>query len=68
VRAGPEPRYPGLPDLREDALRLREALAAVIGEIDVADNPVRVAGRGYLERNLAREAQWQQDAYIGPRR
>ncbi|GLZ15949.1 hypothetical protein Acsp04_61840 [Actinomadura sp. NBRC 104425] len=68
VAREPEPRYPALPELQEDALRLRAALVSVIDAVPQEDHPVRVAARRYLRRQLEREQAWQQDAFTGPRR
>ncbi|MWA03226.1 hypothetical protein F8568_023175 [Actinomadura sp. LD22] len=64
----PEPRYPALAELQEDAVRLRSALVSVIDALPDAADPVRVAARDYLGRQLVRERAWQRDAFTGPRR
>lgn len=68
VNRAPEPRYPALADLQDDAVRLRSALVSVINAVPDAADPVREAVRGYLRRQLEREQVWQQDAFTGPRR
>jgi hypothetical protein len=54
--------------LREDAIRLREALVACIEAIPDRDHPGRVAVRGYLQEQLQRQQPWLVDAFTGPRR
>lgn len=68
VAREPQPCYPALAELQEDALRLRAALVSVIEAVPQQDHPVRVAARCYLRHQLERERAWQQDAFTGPRR
>jgi antitoxin (DNA-binding transcriptional repressor) of toxin-antitoxin stability system len=70
VQVGPAPAatLPPLDALQAEARELRAALSAVIADLPDEDHPVRKQAREYLARHLEREAEWQQDAYTGPRR
>jgi hypothetical protein len=68
VAPAPEPTLPPLDALQEEARELRAALAAAIAAQPDEGHPVRKQAREYLARHLEREAEWQQDAYTGPRR